>query len=234
VKHLLFIILFQFAVNLAWAQEDCKVLLDSLKGTYTGECKSGKANGAGKAVGFNSYEGQFVDGYPEGKGMYIWKDGHYYIGEFKKGKLNGAGEMYYESASGDDSTITGYWEKNKYKGLYEKPFVIHKSSTNILKIDCKQLSKKAESITIESHRQSTVGTTYRSGGGNQVLPYVREIKLITGTYGDIQGMNTYNSTTSLLLQAVFPFRAIIYYNTGDFFEISLFEKGEYEVMVDCL
>ena len=36
--------------------------METLKGTYTGECKKGKANGRGKAVGTDTYEGFFKTG----------------------------------------------------------------------------------------------------------------------------------------------------------------------------
>ena len=73
---------------------DCKVLLDSLKGSYDGDCKSGKASGNGKAVGINSYEGEFKNGLPEGKGKYTWSNGDYYYGSWKKGQKEGKGELH--------------------------------------------------------------------------------------------------------------------------------------------
>ena len=55
MKLLLFILFFVMAANYILAQNpDCKVLVDSLKGTYAGECTNGKANGMGKAVGTDS------------------------------------------------------------------------------------------------------------------------------------------------------------------------------------
>ena len=210
---------------------DCKVMIDSLKGTYAGACENGKANGQGKATGTDAYEGWFASGYPEGKGMYTWKDGHYYIGQFKKGKLNGNGEMYFESASGNDSIITGFWDKDKYKGLYEKPYIIHNNTTRILDISCKQLNKKGDIITIEGHQVSSEGTTYRRGGP---LPYVKNITVINGTYSDTRSVDLANIASIILLNAVFPFRAIIYFTNGEFFEISLLEKSEYEISVKCI
>lgn len=233
MKHLLLIVLSVISGNLIYAQDvRCNVLLDSLKGTYAGECQNGKANGTGKAVGVDTYEGQFVDGYPEGKGMYIWKDGHYYIGQFKKGKLNGTGEMYYESAGGEDSLKSGYWKKNKYKGLYERPYIIHRSTNKILDINCRQMNKKENNITIEAFRVSSAGTNFRNSG--VLLPYVKRVIVTEGSYSDSQSTHLANSASTILLKAVFPFRATIYLTGDDFFDISLLEKGEYEISVRCL
>src|SRR5688572_10292771 len=95
MKHLLFFTLLIMAFNTVSAQEDCKVLVDSLKGTYTGECKNGKANGNGKAVGIHTYDGEFKNGLPEGKGKYTWSNGDYYYGSWKKGQKDGKGELHH-------------------------------------------------------------------------------------------------------------------------------------------
>ena len=233
IKWVLLFLVCMTTLNSVFAQNaDCVILMDAIKGAYSGDCKNGKANGIGKAAGIDSYEGQFVEGYPEGKGMYIWKDGHYYIGQLKKGKLNGTGEMYYESANGDDSLIIGYWEKDKYKGLYEKPYIIHSSTTKILEISCKQRNKKGKTITIETYRVSSEGTIYRKSG--VVLPFVKNIEITEGGYKDSQSINLANTASTILLEAIFPFRATIYFTDGEFFEISLLEKADYDISVKCL
>ena len=70
------------------------MLADSLKGTYEGDCKNGKADGKGKATGTDSYDGEFKNGLPDGIGKYNWKSGDYYEGEWKKGLKDGKGEMH--------------------------------------------------------------------------------------------------------------------------------------------
>ncbi|MBK8494067.1 MAG: hypothetical protein IPL50_02955 [Chitinophagaceae bacterium] len=85
MKKLIFLLFLTFTIKTLSAQTPtCTVLLDSLKGTYEGECKNGKANGKGKAVGINTYDGEFKNGYPEGKGKYTWSNGDYYYGGWKK------------------------------------------------------------------------------------------------------------------------------------------------------
>ena len=125
MKHILLIAsFFIFCCFTSLAQQACEVKLKDIRGVYTGDCSNDKANGKGKSVGVDEYEGEFKDGYPEGKGMYTWKDGHYFIGFFKKGNKEGKGDMYYESAKGDDSVITGFWKKDKYIGEYEQQFIV--------------------------------------------------------------------------------------------------------------
>ena len=45
----------------ATAQTSCEVYPEALKGNYTGDCKSEKTNGAGKAIGTDTYEGIYLN-----------------------------------------------------------------------------------------------------------------------------------------------------------------------------
>src|SRR5437868_10788313 len=71
--------------------QDCAVEKESLKGIYTGDCKNGKANGNGKSVGTDTYEGDFKSGLPDGRGTYVWINGNQYTGKFVKGLKEGKG-----------------------------------------------------------------------------------------------------------------------------------------------
>lgn len=104
--------------------QTCKVLLPALEGTYEGECQNNKANGKGKSVGTDSYEGLFKNGYPEGLGKYTFKNGNWYEGNFKSGKRNGEGTMHYLASGKTDSVIAGFWAKDIYVGIYESPYKI--------------------------------------------------------------------------------------------------------------
>ena len=59
---------------------DCRVMVDDIAGSYEGDCYKGKAHGVGKAIGKDTYEGEFKKGYPEGKGTYTWINGDYFEG----------------------------------------------------------------------------------------------------------------------------------------------------------
>ena len=70
MKHLIIFFSLFLATHISVAQTaNCNVLLDAIKGTYTGGCKNGKADGEGVAQGTDSYEGSFKNGLPEGIGM---------------------------------------------------------------------------------------------------------------------------------------------------------------------
>lgn len=213
-------------MNVAQAQVSCEVSLPAIKGTYEGGCSNGKALGMGKSAGTDSYEGEFVNGYPEGKGMYVWKDGHYFIGQFKKGKMEGAGDMYFESAAGQDSVITGFWKKDKYFGLYEFPYILVSSTSRINKVDCR-LSKKGGdgSINITSSQQLSFGTE---------LPKINNITVIAGFYINQSTSVLTNSSIKRLQQLSFPFQAIFYYTNGEYFEMTFNEAGDYDVNVTLL
>ena len=194
--------------------------MDAIKGVYTGECTDGKANGKGKSVGTDQYEGEFKNGYPEGKGMYTWKDGHYFVGLFKKGKKEGAGDMYYESAAGGDSVITGFWKKDKYFGPYEKQYDVITTTTRVLKVDCSLTDKKGEDIFITVHQ-------LKSGGA-----IISNVSTITGTYYTKNNQVLTNTTLTKVQQVTFPFRAIFSFSNGESVEILFNEKGNYDVYVD--
>ena len=90
---------------------DCRVMVDDIAGSYEGECLKGKAHGQGKAIGKDTYEGEFKKGYPDGKGTYTWINGDYFVGEFVKGEREGEGKMVYASVNAD-SVQSGYWEED--------------------------------------------------------------------------------------------------------------------------
>jgi hypothetical protein len=92
---------------------ECKVILPAISGTYSGDCRKGIAHGMGAAQGVDHYEGQFIKGLPQGKGVYTWADGSMYTGEWEKGLRHGEGVMI---QNGSDSPLKGYWKHDKYVG----------------------------------------------------------------------------------------------------------------------
>jgi hypothetical protein len=111
ITRLFFVLIIAFGSNLYAQTSDCKVIKESISGSYTGGCKNGLAQGKGIAQGIDRYEGQFAKGLPSGTGKYLWANGVYYEGEWKKGLMDGAGKMVYP-----DSTVTGIWKEDKYMG----------------------------------------------------------------------------------------------------------------------
>lgn len=117
-KFVLITILVFTSLHLNAQTETCKVLLDKIKGEYHGKCSAGLANGKGKAIGEDTYEGYFVNGLPEGKGKYISKNGDTYKGYWKNGLRDGRGKLKY-SKDGKTHTISGYWVKDEYVGTID-------------------------------------------------------------------------------------------------------------------
>lgn len=114
VKTLWFMLIL-FLGSILYAQEECKVLLPEISGSYTGKCKKGLAHGKGLAVGTDTYEGRFLKGLPDGDGKYTWADGRVYEGSWTEGMRDGKGIMTYPTA-GENSIVTGYWKKDEYIG----------------------------------------------------------------------------------------------------------------------
>jgi hypothetical protein len=86
----------------------CEALDKYLIGIYHGDCdeQTERAQGQGEAKGADRYIGQFVQGRPDGKGVYVWENGARLEGTFKEGRAEGVG--LYVSAGG---------------GRYQGPFV---------------------------------------------------------------------------------------------------------------
>ena len=122
--NIILILVFSWLSYSITAQEKCLVLKPSISGTYTGKCKNGLAQGKGKAVGQDTYIGQFNKGLPDGSGTYTWANGDTYIGSWVDGLMQGEGTLKFKS-NGKDTTIIGLWDKDKYKGpVPPKPRVI--------------------------------------------------------------------------------------------------------------
>jgi hypothetical protein len=190
--------------------QNCKVEKEELKGTYTGDCKKGKANGKGKATGVDSYEGDFISGLPHGKGSYTWKNGDVYTGEFIKGLKDGEGKMIIKLSDNRDSLIEGYWQNDKYTGLKEKPWrLIFKS----------KLVTESEVEYKDHHfNKITFVITNTSGGSKLVegdeMPRLKVDEVIPqrGNFGRLFVNDIHAKKTESLIEDInfpFRFRAII-------------------------
>ncbi|UMB60829.1 hypothetical protein MHL31_01120 [Lutibacter sp. A80] len=189
--------------------------MKSINKTYTGDCKKGKANGMGTANGEDSYVGLFKKGYPEGKGVYTWKNGNSFEGNFKKGKKTGPGKMIYKTATLKDSIVTGFWKNDTYLGLYETPYKKIDNSQNVTGV---RFTKSEDNI-------------------KRVRLYVREDNILirnpqitivvhNGLYQELRAQSDFVELTN----ATFPLKLRATYGR-EFIEIEILEPGNWDVRV---
>ena len=110
-------ILIVLSRTLLMAQNDsCKVLVKEIAGTYNGDCLNGLANGKGLSKGKDTYVGNFVNGFPDGKGKYTYENGNVFTGYWSNGLKNGQGKFVY-FIEGKKYVQEGYWTDDNYIGL---------------------------------------------------------------------------------------------------------------------
>jgi hypothetical protein len=107
---------------------DCKVIMPSISGKYTGECRKGLAHGQGTSEGIDRYSGGFKNGLPHGIGTYTWAEGTIYEGHWSNGTKDGGGKMVTR-----DSTYTGIWKEDKYIGKEIIPSYKITHTQNVIK-----------------------------------------------------------------------------------------------------
>ncbi len=211
-----------------YAQE-CEVLHPDLKGTYTGDCKKGKAHGHGKAEGKDKYEGDFRNGLPDGNGTYTWDNGNQYAGAWAKGKKEGKGKMTFK-VSGRDSLVEGYWKKDVYVGKHEFPYTIYAKSKSVGEVEVEYIKDGFGQITF--FIQNTSGGASGIGTTGDLAKYkVDEVQLQTGAYGRLYyNDNHTKKSESILTDMRLPSRMKVVMG-GENIEIEFHEKGSYKVTV---
>lgn len=85
----------------------------------------------GKAVGTDTYEGEFRAGLPDEQGIYTWSNGNTRTGKFVKGLREGKGNAIFKRTNAPDSLVEGFRKKNVYPGKYENPYKIYFTSKSI-------------------------------------------------------------------------------------------------------
>lgn len=217
MKKLTLLLSFLIVSTCILFSQPCTVNDDSLKGTYTGDCKNEKAHGHGIATGIDTYTGDFKNGYPEGEGKYAWKNGNWYEGSFKNGKPNGKGTLHKLSdAKGTDSAIvlTGFWEKGKFVGKYEKPYNINTFTNNVSSVSVLKINGTQSELTI-TVKSVTGGAISLSGSAGLPKPRLVDIQMIEGRF-EQQVSDESTSTINnkyIIRKITFPFYAILSFET---------------------
>lgn len=228
MKQVLFLIFLSISIiNTSAQNAECSVLLDSLKGTYTGDCKNGKANGTGKAVGINSYDGEFKNGLPEGQGKYTWSNGDYYYGGWKKGLKDGKGQLH-QFENGKETLVTGYWKKDKYRGEYENPYVITNVTSDIGRVQVEKMSDNESTVTVTV--ESLTSSSGMARSTFQTNTIMTSQNVTRGQYVSKSANALTNKEITTFRGVIFPFKCT--FNFGNsMLEIEFFEKGAWDVIV---
>lgn len=101
------------------AKQACKVKVEALSGSYSGDCRRGLAHGQGFAEGVDQYQGRFRNGLPHGQGTYIWANGNYYQGQWRNGLRHGQGAFFFE-IDGEKVEQSGVWRNGEFIGETQK------------------------------------------------------------------------------------------------------------------
>ncbi|HYM95530.1 MAG TPA: hypothetical protein VET23_15435, partial [Chitinophagaceae bacterium] len=200
------------------------VEMQSLKGTYTGDCKKGKANGKEKAVGVDTYEGEFRSGLPDGEGTYTWNNGDIFKGHFVKGVRDGKGAFTFKRANATDSIVEGYWKKGDYIGKYEKPYTIYFKSAMVTELDMDYKKDNFDQITIFVSNTSGGSSTIN---GDLPKMKVDDVQLVSGRIG--RTMTNYNhpkKTETTISNVTYPVRMKIIMGRESI-EVEFREPGSY-------
>ena len=206
--------------------QDCAVDKETLKGNYTGDCKKGKAHGKGKAVGIDTYEGEFKNGFPDGQGIYTWSNRNMFTGRYVKGLKEGKGVLTFRNEGARDSVVEGYWKKDVYIGKNESPWQVISKTGSVTKVEVEYSPENTERIRIIV--TNTTGGVSAIGGQ---MPQFRvdNVLVSKGFYDRKTSLESHlKSTETTLTTVTFPFRAKFQIAREEV-EIEFFERGGYTV-----
>jgi hypothetical protein len=209
--------------------QTCEVDLQAIQGVYEGDCRKGKANGFGKSVGKDTYEGKFKAGLPDGDGVYTWSNGNSYTGHFSQGIKDGTGTMTYKSTRKQDSVVVGFWKKDAYVSRYERIYKVNFRSRKVSSVRIRHDVKGPHQITI---RISSTGTGAATMQGRLPKVEITNLILIKGNYLNTFKNDSYSNKSEVtLLNASFPFGTQMIMGT-ETVEFELFEEGAYVVEIN--
>lgn len=219
---------FSFLCSFAWSQE-CVVEYASLKGTYTGDCKKGKAHGRGKAIGSDLYEGEFKSGVPDGQGTYTWSNGNTFTGKFVKGLREGKGQMAFKKPGSQDSLVEGFWRRDVYIGRNEKPWLVHSKTGSVRNVEVDFTADPIHRIKIVV--TNTTGGAQTSSGFTMPRYTVDNTQVLKGSFERMTSLESHlKSTETSLMNVNYPFRVKLNIAREEI-EIEFFEQGSYTVTI---
>jgi hypothetical protein len=237
MKKNILVIAFLFPASFLLAQ-DCIVVKNALKGKYEGGCSNGMANGKGIATGIDSFKGNFKNGYPDGLGKYIWKNGDWYDGHWKEGEFDGQGTYHNINGNNQDSgNLTGYWQKGIYKGKYEKPYIIHSITNGIIDVVVNKVKQQGEAIITITVKCATGGALSLSTVSKEmiIIPKSKLTNVLVQA-GRIERQNTDENSSTIsnryeFRKIEYPLYATLYFEAEQL-QIELLENTSYNITVN--
>ena len=209
--------------------QTCEVDKESLKGTYTGDCKKNKAHGKGKAVGADTYEGEFKNGVPDGQGTYTWSNKNVFAGKYIKGLREGKGIMTIKFEGRQDSVIEGFWKKDAYIGKYEKPWIVHSKTGSVREVEVEFIADPIRKIKIVV--TNTTGGAQTSSGATMPRYTVDNVQVLKGHYDRMTSQESHlKSSETTLMEVTFPIRLKLNIAREEV-EIEFLEAGSYIVNI---
>lgn len=209
--------------------QTCEVDRESLKGTYTGECKKNKAHGKGKAVGTDTYEGDFKNGIPDGNGKYTWANKNVFEGRYVKGLREGKGIMTFKNQNAQDSVVEGFWKKDAYIGKNENPWVVHSKTGSVR--DVKVEFSPDNIRRIKFVVTNTTGGAQTSSGFTMPRFTVDNVQVLKGHFERQTSLESHlKSSETTFTEVTFPFRGKFQIAREEV-EIEFFEAGSYTVNI---
>lgn len=208
--------------------QNCEVDNQSLKGSYMGDCKKNKAHGKGKAVGADTYEGDFKNGLPDGQGTYTWSNKSMFTGKYVKGFREGKGVMTFKTEGRQDSVVEGYWKKDVYIGRNEKPWEVYSKTGSIRDVEVDYTADRLNRVkVIITH---TTGGVSGIGGQAPAIK-VDNLLVITGSFQRQNSLESHlKSTETTFHDVMFPFRVKMQMSREEI-EIEFFEPGSYTINI---
>ncbi|HET9747584.1 MAG TPA: hypothetical protein VFP97_17830 [Chitinophagaceae bacterium] len=215
-------------VSFSAHSQNCAVDNQSLKGSYTGDCKKNKAHGKGKAVGTDTYEGDFKNGLPDGMGTYTWANKSMFTGKYVKGMREGKGVMTFKMEGRQDSVLEGYWKKDIYIGQHEKPWEVYSKTGSIRDIEVDYVPDKLNRVKVII--TNTTGGVTGIGGQTPAIK-VDNLEIIKGAFQRQNSLESHlKSTETTFHDVIFPFRAKLQMSREEI-EIEFFEPGSYTINI---
>jgi len=216
-------------LSFAAYSQTCEVDKESLKGTYTGDCKKNKAHGKGKAIGVDTYEGEFKNGIPDGNGTYTWSNKNVFEGKYVKGLREGKGTMTIKREGAQDSVIEGFWKKDAYIGKNENPWIVHSKTGSVREVQVEYNSDPLNRIKIVV--TNTTGGAQTSSGATMPRYTVDNVQVLKGHYERLTSLESHlKSTETTLIEVIFPMRVKLNIASEEV-ELEFFESGSYIVNI---